>query len=217
MKAVRVRVSSWTASFRYPGFMIGIQPTLPMPPLSTVYGLLSAAAGKIITPADTFVGYTFQSHGKTVDLERILELEPGKPGKWNVLKREVLFDNRLVLYLDPKMRRYFEHPYFPLLLGRSSDLVRVEQIDDVDLELLKKQEAPFGNSIFTDPPPGYRLATMYALPVYFTDSIPREAIGTQPFAMVTEKYTSVGTGVYDPEEDIAFPLHTAASLGLRTA
>ncbi len=217
MKAVRVRLSSWTASFRYAGFMIGVQPSLPMPPLSTVYGLLSAAVGRIVTPADSFVGYTFESEGKTMDLERILEVQPGKGGKWNVIRREILFDARLNLYIDPKLRKHFEQPHFPLLLGRSSDLATVDEVAEVKLKPIKDQEATFGSSIFTDPPPGYRVATMYALPVYFTDTIPREAVGTRPFAMVAEKYKGVGSGVVDEEDDIAFELHTAQSLGLGTA
>ncbi len=216
MRAVRVRVSSWTASFRYAGFMIGFQPTLPMPPLSTVYGLISAAKGEAVTPEDTFVGYTFVSRGRGVDLERILEWGPGS-AKWNVVEREFLVDVELTLYLDPAMAPYFERPHFQLLLGRSSDLATVESVDMVDLEYVEDTEGVFGQSIYTDAPTGYSVATLYALPVYFTDDIPRVARGVQPFMMIPETYRATGSGYLDSDREdggIIVQIHTAESLGL---
>ncbi len=215
LKAVRVRISAWTASFRYGGFMIGIQPTLLIPPLSTVFGLISAAAGKVITPHDTFLAYTFSSKGRGIDLERILEVAPGSGGKWNVIQREQLLFPELVLYANSDLERAFKSPHFQLLLGRSTDLACVEAVDMIDLELAnKKEEARFGHGLYTDPPRGYNLATMYALPVYFSDTIPRHAVGTRPFMIVTEEYTGVGEGVRDPEIGIVMQLFTAESLGL---
>ena len=46
--AFRVRLSSWTCSFRYPNLISGFQPTLHVPPVSTVLGLLNAAAGRYL-------------------------------------------------------------------------------------------------------------------------------------------------------------------------
>ncbi len=215
MKAVRVRISAWTASFRYGGFMIGFQPTLPIPPLSTVFGLISAAAGKIVTPHDTFLAYTFRSHGRGTDLERILEIEPGKGGKWNVIKREQLLFPEMVLYIDTSFEQAFRFPHYQLLLGRSTDLACVDSVDTVDLEVVSEtQEFHFGRGIYTSPPAGYNLATMYALPVYFTDAIPRRAVGTRPFMMVTEEYDGFGGGVVDPEIGLTMQLFAAESLGL---
>ncbi len=214
MRAVRVRLSSWTASFRYSGFMIGFQPTLPMPPLSTVYGIVSSAAGTPITPRDTFVGYEFSGRGRTVDLERIIEWVPGGRGKWNVIKREILCDVSLTLYLDPKMAKYFEHPHFPLLIGRSSDLASVDAVEEVSLERVSNEEGVFGASIYTAPPDGYSMATLYALPVYFTDSIPREAIGVRPFMLIPELYQACGSGYRERGGDRVIEIHTPESLGL---
>jgi CRISPR-associated protein Cas5t len=215
MRAVRVTISAWTASFRYGGFMIGVQPTLPVPPLSTVFGLMSAATGRIVTPHDTFVAYTFRSHGRGTDLERILEVEPGAGGKWNVIKREQLLFPELVLYVDTSFEQAFRSPHYQLLLGRSTDLACVDSIDTVDLEIVNEtRESRFGHGIYTNPPTGYSLATMYALPVYFTDTIPRRAIGTRPFMMVTEEYTGMGAGVVDSERELTMQLFTTESLGL---
>jgi len=36
MKVFRIDITSWTASFRYPNLISGVQPTLEVPPLSTI-------------------------------------------------------------------------------------------------------------------------------------------------------------------------------------
>jgi len=214
VRAVRVRVSSWTASFRYSGFMIGIQPTLPMPPLSTVYGLLSAAAGRTVTPYDTFVGYTFRSRGRTTDLERIVEIAKTGVGKWNVIRRELLMDAQLDLYVSTDMEGHLRSPRFPLLLGRTSDLASVDSIERVELEHVTDQKGLFGESIYTEAPAGYPRATVYPLPIYFTDTIPRRAIGTRPFVLIDRRFEGVGNGYLDAERGIIIELFSAESLGL---
>ncbi len=215
MEAVRAEISSWTASFRYAGFMIGRQPTLPLPPPSTVYGLLSATAGRIITPHDTFLAYTFTSRGRATDLERILEVEPGKGGKWNVIRREMLFDCHLTLYVDTEMEQHLRRPHFPLLLGRSTDLATVDSVERVDLEqVTDKEENLFGRGLYVSPPTGYRWAFMYALPLYFTEEIPRRAVGTRPFYLITDTYRARGEGVVDPDRGIVMQMFDPQTMGL---
>jgi CRISPR-associated protein Cas5t len=51
IEAVRVTITAYTASFRVPHF-VGYQLTLPVPPLSTIYGLISAAAGRWVLPQE---------------------------------------------------------------------------------------------------------------------------------------------------------------------
>lgn len=215
MKAACAKISSWTASFRYGGFMIGVQPTLPMPPLSTIYGLISAAAGKIISPHDTFVAYSFESNGRTVDLERIVEVEPGRGGKWNVIQRELLMDAALTLYVHPNLAYNFRKPHFSLVLGRSTDLATVDSVEIVELEEVDEDTtSTFGKSLYTKPPPGYRNAILYSLPVWFSDTMPRRGIGTRPFSMITETYQGEGPGYRAGDEGITLQLFDAQSLGL---
>ena len=45
MEFLRVEISAMTASFRYPMFVVSYQPTYPVPPVSTLYGLLSCGQG----------------------------------------------------------------------------------------------------------------------------------------------------------------------------
>ena len=75
MKFLRVIINGWTASFRFPSFISGFQPTLSVPPLSTIYGLLSAVKGELVTPNDVHVGFIFEYDSKAVDLETIYELK----------------------------------------------------------------------------------------------------------------------------------------------
>ena len=77
MKVLRIKVEGWTASFRYPGFISGFQPTLPVPPVSTIYGLISAARGEFTVPEDVSTGYVFDFESKEVDIETIYELRKG--------------------------------------------------------------------------------------------------------------------------------------------
>lgn len=176
---IRVEIKSWTASFRYPTFQSGYQPTLPVPPLSTIQGILSAAKGEIVYFSEVpFVGYIFKSEGEGVDLERIYAL--GKP-ETDVLKREVLLDNTLYLYLPDEWRIYFKKPRFQLLLGRSSDVATIGKIEKVMLE--ERAGIPVGGTIvpITSGLPGI----VHTLPVEFDYSvIPRRVKIVKPFTVL---------------------------------
>ncbi|AKB85838.1 type I-B CRISPR-associated protein Cas5b [Methanococcoides methylutens] len=199
MKALRVKIEGWTASFRYPGFISGFQPTLPVPPLSTIYGLISAAKGELIGPEDVSVGYVFDCEAKAVDLETIYELGKNLSAKSNVVKREFLYNPKLYLYLDKlEFEKYFSKPTYPLVLGRSGDLVTVSEIKTVELnkadgKRLGKTILPFG----VDEAYGI----LQALPTHFTDTIPRKAIGVKPYLLMDEFFTYSKECNYDEEMD----------------
>lgn len=176
---IRVEIKSWTASFRYPTFQSGYQPTLPVPPLSTIQGILSAAKGEIVSFSKiSFVGYVFESEGKGLDLERIYAL--GKP-ETDVLKREILFDNTLYLYLPSDWKTYFRKPKFQLLLGRSSDIATIESIREIELE--ERYNVPVGGTIV--PVNSGLPGIIHALPIEFDYStIPRKAKAVKPFVVL---------------------------------
>ncbi|MGC9355619.1 MAG: CRISPR-associated protein Cas5, partial [Mariniphaga sp.] len=75
MKAFRVKINSWTSSFRYPNLISGFQPTLEVPPVSTVMGLIYAASGKYLANQQIELGYYFDFKIKTVDLETIYQIK----------------------------------------------------------------------------------------------------------------------------------------------
>lgn len=192
MKFYRIEISSWTASFRYPNIISGIQPTLEVPPLSTVLGLINACAGKYLDHRVLDIGYYFEFAAKEVDLETIYQIErtekntPRNEVKSNIIRREFLYDCRLYLYVqDENLVPYFRKPYFPLLLGRSCDLAMIDRINEVELEEVtganqfRGQLIPFRGNFL----PGM----IQALPQYFTDEIPRRNLGTIPYTVISCK------------------------------
>ncbi|MGB9774572.1 MAG: type I-B CRISPR-associated protein Cas5b [Bacteroidota bacterium] len=200
MNAWRIHIRGWTASFRYPAFISGFQPSLPVPPLTTIYGLCSAAVGRLVRPSDTAVGYVFMSQGKAVDLETIYELDKPLRATANVVKREILFNPDLMLYLSSgEIGRAFLKPHFPLLLGRSTELAMVQQVKEIDLE--ERTEAVIGGTLVPFPTKGL-YGPIQALPMHFTDEIPRRALGTRPFYMIEDFMPYKESKVYfDPEKN----------------
>ncbi|EQA36601.1 CRISPR-associated protein Cas5 [Leptospira inadai serovar Lyme str. 10] len=139
-----------TSSFRYPHFLIGRQPSFPMPPPATIYGLVASTLGYFPNP-DTFsFAYMFRCLGEaTDDLEKIWFLTPITSTKGemknynveatsNVLSREILVQPRLTLYLlsddIEKFRSAFWEPKYVPVLGRSQDLISIRKVEEVVLE-----------------------------------------------------------------------------------
>lgn len=190
MKAYKIQLTSWTASFRYPNLISGYQPSLPVPPLATLYGLISAAVGDYICADDIALGYVFRSASQTIELETIYQFTSKSTRlttKPNVIRRQVLFDTSLWLYVtETKVAEAFLGPHFQLLLGRSSDLATVDAVEEIDLEprteLTKLQGTvvPMGRAQLGAP--------VQALPISFTNEIPRRAIGTRPFYLLEYDY-----------------------------
>ncbi|QIB27297.1 type I-B CRISPR-associated protein Cas5b [Caloranaerobacter azorensis] len=207
MRCLRVIISGWTASFRYPIFISGFQPTISVPPLSTLYGLLSAAKGELVTPKDTNIGYVFTSESKFVDLETIYELDKNLKAKSNIMKREILFKPKLYLYLSNlEMKEYFKKPRYQLLLGRSSDICIVEDISEIEL-IDNRENIKIGNTILPFPMEGIN-GVIQALPTYFTDTIPRKAQGTRMFCIVENMYEHKGNKfLYDEDFDWGVYMH----------
>ena len=227
MKVLRVHITGWVSSFRNPLFISGFQPTLPLPPLSALYGILTAAKGDWVTPHHAAIGFIFQSNGKAVDLETVYEFEDtlspnskvnkeqSKLGSSKVLysmrmnpnikKREFLVEPQLYLY-TPEMwlKEAFECPLYPLLLGRSSDLATVKSIDEIELE--SKSETTYRNTIL--PFPDEQLyGQVQALPTHFTAEIPRRPCGTRAYCLITEKIKYRGDVLHDTEMDWGVYLH----------
>ena len=205
MKVLRIHIIGWVASFRNPLFISGFQPTLPLPPLSAIYGLLTAAKGEWVTPHDTSIGFVFRSSGKAVDLETVYEFAGKLDAKSNINRREFLVQPELYLY-TPEMwlREAFERPCYPLLLGRSSDLATVKFIDEIELE--NKSETTYQNTLL--PFPDAQLyGQVQALPTHFTAEIPRRPCGTRAYCLITEKIKYTGDVLHDSEKGWGVYLH----------
>lgn len=193
MELYAIDIRSWTASFRYPNLISGIQPTLEVPPLSTVLGLINAAAGYYLDHRKLCIGYYFEFQGKEIDLETIYMIDSNKGkatnnAKSNVIKREFLFENFLRIYVsDEKIMNYLKAPVYPLVLGRMNDLASIDVagIHKKDLQevnnadKIKGQIIPFTNN--------YLPGVIQALPKYFSDTIPRQNMGTESYTILNHK------------------------------
>lgn len=205
MKVIRIHITGWVASFRNPLFISGFQPTLPIPPLSALYGLLTAAKGDWVTPHDAALGFVFHSSGKAVDLETVYESSGKLEAKSNINKREFLVHPQLYLYTpEIRLREALERPHYPLLLGRSSDLATVKSIKEIELE--SKSETTYQNTIL--PFPDSQLhGQVQALPTHFTAEIPRRPCGLRAYCLVTEKIKYQGDVLHDPDLGWGVYLH----------
>lgn len=189
MRAFRIKINSWTSSFRYPNLISGFQPTLEVPPVSTVMGLINAASGKYLENRQIELGYYFDFKIKTVDLETIYQIKandknyPDNSVKSNVIQREFLYNCQLFLYLtDEELVSCFRQPAYQLLLGRSGDLAGIENIKEVELQEVSNariagQVVPFNGN--------YLPGQIQALPKYFSNTIPRKNMGTEPYSVIS--------------------------------
>ncbi len=199
MEVYKIDITSWTSSFRYPNLISGMQPTLEVPPISTVLGLINAASGTYLEHKNLQLGYYFEYEMEGEDLETIYQIssKDGRPtnnAKSNVITRKFLFNNFLRIYtLDEKIVDYLSQPYFPLLLGRMNDLATVtnisakETLEEIEFATeIRGQIIPFKFHL-----PGQ----IQALPHYFTNDFPRKNIKTEPFSIISHRSKTFGTNV----------------------
>lgn len=206
MKYFKIDITSWTASFRYPNLISGFQPTLEVPPLSTVLGIINAAAGHFVTYENEMLGYYFEFDSKAIDLETLYQMEgKGKTtsnnAKSNVIRREFLFNPHLIIYTNNlKIVEYFKKPVYSLVLGRMNDLATINSIEEIELTKdPSRNECELKGQIIPALP--HLLAgAIQALPEYFTNTFPRKNLGTQPFSIISCK-NSVKTSRVETVKD----------------
>ena len=148
MEVLKIVAEGMTTSFRYPHFMQGIQPTFRMPPPSTIYGHICSALGEWFDPTGVVFGVRFSYKGVFRDTEHIHVVGPGRgslpgskvpkvlEGRVNPFSREILSHPRLTLYINqPQWIEAFQHPRYPVALGRSQDLFSYRHVQLVSLEM----------------------------------------------------------------------------------
>ena len=209
MEVFMIDVSSWTASFRYPNFMTAYHPTLEVPPPSTILGLINAAAGKYLNHRQLMLGYYFDFEYKAAneqaDVETVYKYGSDANGRLankvtsDVIRREFLVNTFLRIYTpDESLASIFKQPYYQLLLGRMNDLATIDSIRAGKLTKIERAEKVHGQVI---PLRGNFLAgQVQPLPKYFTDTIPRQNIGTEPYSIVSAKSRPV-SGKFEAYRD----------------
>lgn len=136
LKLLNVKIRGWTATFRLPFLYSGTGLTSPVPPYSTILGMIGNIAAREIYPSDVGrIGYIFQSDGTAMDLERTVRFnlknntfQPnmGKR-KYGIVNRQFHVNPRLDLYIENlELAEVFEKPNNPPALGRSQDVCWIE-------------------------------------------------------------------------------------------
>lgn len=146
MQALKVIAEGMACSFRYPHFAQGVHITYEMPPPATLYGHLCGAVGAFYPPGNVRFAFEFTWQAKFVDYEH-LHFFGAKP-KMNPFNRELLYQPRLVFYLDnTELMGNFLSPQNAVVLGRSQDLMTYTDVSIVTLE--QAERAWYGDTLIS--------------------------------------------------------------------
>ncbi|SKA23125.1 CRISPR-associated helicase, Cas3 family [Marinactinospora thermotolerans DSM 45154] len=158
IEAVRIELYAPVASFRDPMFP-GVSRCLPVPPPSTVRGMLAAATGRAAEPI--VLGMAARAEGRGTDAETYhpIAVDGGNPavagrvrggkGGTTLRERPFLVGVHLSVWVPApegdRIAAALRRPVWPLRLGRSQDLVHVRSITPTTLEPVK--EARIGHAL----------------------------------------------------------------------
>ncbi len=196
--AVYIRIAALTASFRAPSF-VAYQPSLSVPPPATIFGLLSAASGRWITPEEVpWLAYRFTYAARAFDLETIYMVQRDTAdavprfADRNIVRREFLLSPVLDLWLPSEWRAPFERPRYQLVLGRSQDIAMVETIQQTVMEPVEEGavagvvlpiELVVANGV---------TAILHNLPIAFTADPERRPYRVALFGVLDGRRSSLG-------------------------
>lgn len=99
---------------------------------------------------------------------------------------------------DLEFLSYLKSPRYPLVLGRSQDIAMITETKIVDLHT-SSENVKVGRTIVPFPTDGF-YGMLQALPKYFTDTVPREAVGTRPYYLVEDFIPYQGETVWHDKE-----------------
>lgn len=153
-------VKGWaqTASFRIPESHT-FQQTLPLPPITTLVGLMGAAMGLSFEEAISFreqksilLGVIGSNKGEMKDLWKYNKVKSGESLK-DVLVREYLTDFSLNIAIASReqtvlsgIRDSFSNPKYALTLGNSDDLFKIRYISPIE-KAEKIERSNFENTV----------------------------------------------------------------------
>lgn len=174
MRLLHISIRAWTATFRLPLLYSGPGLTSPLPPYSTILGLIGATAGREIIYGETRIGFVFKSAGTALDLETTQRLYVDNKGRLKpqketgVAKRQFHIKPELELYLDNlSFKKAFEYPANSICLGRSQDLAWILDVDEVNADSIS--EGIIKGTLIPFPEPN-AAGLILVLPDYFDNS-----------------------------------------------
>jgi len=143
MYYIKISAFAPTTSFRIPETHT-FQQTLPLPPPTTLIGLLGAALGLSFEQAMHYkkenqirFGIIGKSEGKYKDLWKYRKIKQGEILS-AVLLKEYLYNFQMELYIVAndlniveEVKTSFQNPYYALTLGSSDDLLKIIKVGDI--------------------------------------------------------------------------------------
>lgn len=123
-----------TASFKIPQIYQGVLMSLPLPPFSTILGIISRMIGREITLKDTNIAFRYTYEGNGQDKERYHRWKRNESGTYSYDKtavriREIHYKPRLKVVLDNiELFDGLFHPKQVITLGRSQDIAFVNKL-----------------------------------------------------------------------------------------
>lgn len=149
-----------TASFRIPESHT-FQQTLPLPPITTLVGLVGAALGLSFKDAMRFrednglyLGVIGKHNGQLRDLWKYHKIKTGEVIS-DVLLREYLVDFRMKLAIGSEnagsltqVRDGFLNPHYALTIGNSDDLLKICKVGQIE-SLKSSPSSEFQNTVLS--------------------------------------------------------------------
>jgi len=138
---LHVRLGGFSASFRHPLIVSGTQISTPVPAYSQVLGMISACAGRVVSPRETRIGFEMHCRSHSLELERTVRWQADKQGRLkrhrkgqSVRHRQVYWLPAMDLYVTNRsLRTAFEGPIATPRFGRSQDIAWIEWCREVEL------------------------------------------------------------------------------------
>jgi CRISPR-associated protein Cas5t len=155
--AIHVRFEGLTASFRHPLTISGTQVSTPMPSYSTLLGVISACAGRIVKPEETRIGFELHCQSHDLELERTMRWKVDKKGRLKphpkgqgISKRQVYWYPKLDLYLtNLEFKNAFEKPAATPCFGRSQDIAWIVFVRET--KLMAREKGALGPTLIAMP------------------------------------------------------------------
>lgn len=143
-QSIRIQCVGVNNGFRTP-LSHSVHDTLPLPPPTTLIGLLGAAAG--VSRKDMWnlyqkfqVGVIGSHLTSFTDLTKIIKYK-GQKTLSSLLSREMLFNTKFTIWYIPTgdlnleyVLKAFKNPKYALSLGRDDELIRIDEAKKVYLE-----------------------------------------------------------------------------------
>lgn len=134
-KVLEIQFSGWTATPRLPFVLSGNALCMPVPPYSTILGIIGCCLGRFVSPGEVKVGFRYLYDTVSLDIETRRRLQfDGKKIKnhdkgSDAYIREFHTNPCLTIWIDRlDWISFFESPVGTPALGRSQDLLQVKKV-----------------------------------------------------------------------------------------